>query len=184
MWQSLPRRGGDSTESVMIAKYPEYTSDFDDVKSLQAYDLVLDITKGARSLLAQYNILKNGQVYVESSNKESYTIISEQLDSIAALIKGVESVKVVSVHVLVKGQIDLDSEITKVQKKLNTIKDLEKKALEAISKFTEKTNAEAREAAHKKVENYKAEIEGYEHTIEVLEKLKLWVETQLTVSSK
>lgn len=192
MWQRLPRRGGDSTESVMIAKYPEYISDFDDVKSLQAYDLVLDITKGARSLLAQYNILKNGQVYVESSNKESYSIISEQPDSIAALIKGVESVKVVSsseeipsgcalqsintecsVHVLVKGQVDLDSEITKVQKKLNTIKDLENKALEAIGKFTEKTNAEAREAAHKKVENYKAEIEGYEHTIEVLEKLKL-----------
>ena len=54
--------------------------------------LILEITKGARSLLSQYNILKNGQVYVESSNESINNIASEQQDSIVSFIKGVEKI--------------------------------------------------------------------------------------------
>ncbi|KAI5966178.1 VAS1 [Candida pseudojiufengensis] len=192
MWQRLPRREGDLTKTISKAKYPTYLKDFDNQEALNAYDLVLDITKGARSLLAQYNIIKNGQVFVESSNENIYKIASDQQDSIVSLIKGVEKIKVVktiseipsgcalqaispdcTVHVLVKGQIDLDLEISKVNKKLQNSLELKKKQDDSISKFTEKTKPEAIESAKQRLEKVIAEIEGYEQTIDILEKLKL-----------
>ncbi|ODV81984.1 valyl-tRNA synthetase [Suhomyces tanzawaensis NRRL Y-17324] len=192
MWQRLPRREGETTPSIVVAKYPEYSADFDDVKAHDAYELVLEITKGARSLLAQYNIIKNGQVYVESANDDMFAIASAQQDSIVSLIKGVEKITVVkdakdvpsgcalqaigadcTVHVLVKGQIDLDAEIAKVQKKLGAAREFADKTNEGISKFTDKTKESAKESAYKRLEKFTAEIEGYEQTIAILEKLKL-----------
>ena len=195
MWQRLPRREPEITgnlKTIMKAPYPVYKSEFDDIKSLEAYNLVLDITKGARSLLSQYNILKNGQVYVETNNEEIYKIANDQQDSIVSLIKGVEKITVVktldqvpsgcalqaigpecTVHVLVKGQIDLDAEIAKVEKKLSNVLEQKKKTDESISKFTEKTKPEAKDSAYKRLEKQTAEIEGYEQTIAILEKLKL-----------
>lgn len=191
MWQRLPRRASDKAVSIMVASFPQYDASFDDVASLEAYKLVLDVTKSARSLLSQYNILKNGQVYIESSDEKVRSIVKDQQDSIVSLIKGVEKIVVLenepvpsgcaligvsattNVHVLVKGQIDLDSEIGKVNKKLTNVKELQTKLNDSISKFTDKTKAEAKEAAFKRAENFKAEIEGYEQTIAILEKLKL-----------
>lgn len=192
MWQRLPRRAGETAESITIAEYPEFDEKFNDVASLEAYELVLEITKGARSLLSQYNILKNGQVYVELSDDKVREIVKNQQDSIVSLIKGVEKIDVIeagqevpsgcalngissstTVHVLVKGQIDLDAEIGKVSKKLTNVKELQGKLNDSISKFTDKTKQEAKDAAFKRAENFKAEIEGYEQTIAILEKLKL-----------
>lgn len=192
MWQRLPRRSGDETPSITIAQFPEYDASFDDKEAHNAYELVLAITKGARSLLSQYNILKNGQVYVETSDENVRKIAKDQDHSMVSLIKGVEKIEVLeagqpvpsgcalngvnastNVHVLVKGQIDLDSEIAKVTKKLSNVRELDGKLKDSIGKFTDKTKPEAKEAAYKRQENFKAEIEGYEQTIAILEKLKL-----------
>lgn len=192
MWQRLPRRAGEALVSLIVkAKFPEFDARLDDPASLAAYELVLDITKGARSLLSQYNILKNGSVYVESSNPQTLQIASDQHDSIVSLIKGVDKISIVSkgdvpsgcalqsinpectVHVMVKGQVDLDSEIAKVEKKLGAAKEFQSKLEDLIAKFTEKTKESAKETAYKRKESYKAEIEGYEQTIAILEKLKL-----------
>ncbi|KAM9940527.1 hypothetical protein OXX80_000007 [Metschnikowia pulcherrima] len=192
MWQRLPRRAGDNAPSITVAEYPVYEKGFDDVASLDAYELVLNITKGARSLLSQYNILKNGQVYVESSDATIREICKDQKDSIVSLIKGVEKIDVLeagdavpsgcalngvsantNVHVLVKGQIDIDAEISKVDKKLSNIQEMQAKLRDSMSKFTDKTKQEAKDAAYKRAENFKAEAEGYEQTIAILEKLKL-----------
>lgn len=192
MWQRLPRRATEKATSISVAAFPEYNSEFDDAAAVAAYELVLDLTKSARSLLAQYNILKNGSVFVETSDDKVRQIASAQQDSIVSLIKGVEKIAVLeagasvpsgcalvsvnpttNVHVLVKGQIDLDAEIAKVTKKLGSVKEVQAKLNESISKFTDKTKAEAKEAAFKRAENYKAEVEGFEQTIAILEKLKL-----------
>lgn len=192
MWQRLPRRAGEKATSITVAAYPVFEAGFDDVASLDAYELVLNITKGARSLLSQYNILKNGQVYIETTSDSVRDICKDQKESIASLIKGVENIDVLAageavpsgcalngvsastnVHVLVKGQIDLDAEIGKVNKKLSNMKELQAKLNESIGKFTDKTKPEAKEAAFARAENFKAEIEGYEQTIAILEKLKL-----------
>ncbi|CCE89040.1 Piso0_001838 [Millerozyma farinosa CBS 7064] len=192
MWQRLPRRSSESAKSIIVAEYPQFSKEFNDPDAVAAYELVLEITKSTRSVLAQYNILKNGQVFVESSSPEVYRIVSEQQDSIVSLIKGVNKITVVSsgsdvpagcalqsvnpqctVHVLIKGQIDIDAEITKVTKKLAQMKDLSAKLNDSISKFTEKTSEHAKEAALKRADTFKAEIEGYEQTISVLENLKI-----------
>ncbi|RKP29809.1 hypothetical protein METBISCDRAFT_17810 [Metschnikowia bicuspidata] len=192
MWQRLPRRAGKTVPSITIAPYPQYEPDFDDVAVFEGYKLVLDITKGARSLLSQYNILKNGQVYVELSNAVFRETCLRQKDSIISLIKAVDHIHVLgdgetvpsgcalnwinattTVHVMVKGQIDIDAEISKVQKKLAHLMEMKAKNADAIAKFTEKAKVEAKEAAYKKQENLQAKAEGYHQTITILEKLKL-----------
>lgn len=192
MWQRLPRRAGDSDPSITVAPYPEYDAEFDDVASLEGYELVLNITKGARSLLSQYNILKNGQVYVELTDAVVRETCISQKESIISLIKGVEDIHVLengqpvpsgcalngisattNVHVMVKGQIDIDAEIAKVEKKLSNLKEMQAKNADSIAKFTEKTKPEAKEAAFKRAENLSAEADGYNQTIAILEKLKL-----------
>lgn len=192
MWQRLPQREGEPAESIVVAKYPEYVKQFDDETSFETYNLILEITKGARSILAQYNIIKDAQIFIESSDEEVYKNTSLEQSSIVSLIKGVDKITVVksssevpsgcalkgigmgvNVHVLVKGHIDIDAEIAKVESKLKLAQDSIKKTNESISKFNEKTNEAAKEAAYKRLEKSNAEIEGYEQTLEVLQKLKL-----------
>lgn len=192
MWQRLPRRESENVPSIVLAKYPQFDTDFDDEKSVKEYDLVLEVIKGLRSLISQYHILLNAQVYFESTDKEVEKMITEQQDSISSLVRGVNELHIVkdakdvpsgcaiqavtpttNVYLLVKGQVDLDAEISKVTTKLNNAKEAGKKLREGISKFTEKTKEEAKVSAYTRYDNVKAEIEGYEQTIAILEKLKL-----------
>lgn len=61
LWQRLPRRPGDSTPSIVKAAYPQYDERFDDPAAEAAYELVLDVSKGIRSLLAEYSIRDEGK---------------------------------------------------------------------------------------------------------------------------
>lgn len=61
MWQRMPRRPEDKTESIMLAKYPTYTATLDDPASAAAYELVMDCSKGARSLTSEYAIKENAE---------------------------------------------------------------------------------------------------------------------------
>jgi valyl-tRNA synthetase len=54
LWQRLPRRQGDETRSIMIAKYPVYDPALDNAAAEAAYELVLGSSKGIRSLMAEY----------------------------------------------------------------------------------------------------------------------------------
>lgn len=194
MWQRLPKRSTETAVTIVKASYPVYKKEFENMAAATAYDLILNITKEARSLLAEYNILKNGKVYVESSHAESFETANSQKDSIVSLIKAIDSVEVVSdaskipegcvlkavnpevnVHLLVKGHVDIDAEISKVQKKLDkSIKN--KQNIEKIinsKDYDIKANAQAKEANKVKYDNAVAEIEGLEATIENLKRLKL-----------
>lgn len=190
LWQRLPKLH--LAPSITVAPFPEFDAALENQAAHDAYELVLLLTRGARSLLSQYNILKNGQVYVETSDAAVRRIAQEQQESIVALIKGVDSITVLeagqavpsgcalngvnastNVHVLVKGQIDIDAEIAKVDKKLANSREMEAKLKDSIAKFTDKTKPEAKDAAFAREKNLKAEIEGYEQTIAILEQLKL-----------
>ncbi|CAN3375512.1 hypothetical protein DIURU_005750 [Diutina rugosa] len=192
MWQRLPRRQGDDTPSIVVAKYPQYVKEYDNAEAATHYEFVLDVAKGIRSLLAQYNIIKNGQAFVETADAGQYDVANAQVDSIAALIKGVEKITVVkqasdvpsgcavlsvspscNVHVLVKGQIDIDAEITKVQKKLQSAEEAIGKTKDAMAKFNDKTPQAAKDASATRMEKLTAEVEGYNQTVAILEKLKL-----------
>jgi valyl-tRNA synthetase len=56
LWQRLPRRPEDSTPSIVKAAYPTYDAEMDDPASEEAYELVLGISKGIRSLMAEYSL--------------------------------------------------------------------------------------------------------------------------------
>lgn len=194
MWQRLPKRSTEKAASIVKASYPVYVSEYDDVKSANAYDLVLNITKEARSLLSEYNILKNGKVFVESNHEEYFKTAEDQKNSIVSLIKAIDEVTVVrdaseipegcvlqsvnpevNVHLLVKGHVDIDAEIAKVQKKLEKAKKSKNGIEQTINSkdYETKANAQAKEANKSKLDNTVAEIEGLEATIENLKRLKL-----------
>jgi valyl-tRNA synthetase len=195
MWQRLPKRASESNvRTIVKAAYPVYVSEYDNAEAATAYELVLEITKGARSLLAQYGITKNGTVFIESENSKFFEIAKSQKDSIVSLIKAVQKVDVVSeageipsgcvlttvvpevnVHLLVKGMIDIEKEVAKFEKKLekskNTLAGLEK--IMTSADYESKASDAAKEKNQQSKEKTIAEIEGFETTIANLEKLKL-----------
>lgn len=194
MWQRLPKRSTETAVTIVKASYPVYKKEYENVAAANAYDLVLNITKEARSLLAEYSIIKNGKVYVESGHAESFENAKSQKDSIVSLIKAIDEVEVVSsaseipegcvlkavnpdvnVHLLVKGHVDIDAEIAKVQKKLEKSTKMKQNIEKTINSkdYDTKANAQAKEANKVKFENATAEIEGLESTIENLKRLKL-----------
>lgn len=194
MWQRLPKRSSETASTIVKASYPVYSEAYDNEKAATAYDLVLDITKEARSLLAEYNILKSGQVFVETNHEESFINAESQKDSIVSMIKAIDNVNVVhqvseipegcvlkavnpevNVHVLVKGHVDIDAEITKVEKKLEKATKTKQGLESTISSkdYESKANEQAKEANKSRLDNTVAEIEGLEATIENLKRLKL-----------
>lgn len=194
MWQRLPKRSTETSPTIVKASYPVYKKEFDDKKVSEEYELILDAIKEARSLLAQYGILKNGKVFIESSNAAFFETATSQKESIVSLIKAIDEVNVVkassdvpegavlqavnpevNVHVLVKGHVDIDSEISKTQSKLEKAQ----KTKEGIEKimtskdYEAKANDQAKASNKARFENTLAEIEGLEATIANLERLKL-----------
>ncbi|KAG8933507.1 hypothetical protein FRC02_011707 [Tulasnella sp. 418] len=156
LWQRLPRRTEDPTPSIMLASYPTNDASFDFAEAEKTFDLVFSVIRTTRSLAAQYNIQSNVQVHVLTSPADA-AVFESQCPTIVALTKGCKSASVVtdikdvpagcgsaiinadiSVHVLVKGMVDLDVEITKMTKKL----DLVKLNVDKIKKLTSVPNYE------------------------------------------
>ena len=71
LWQRLPRRPGDKTPSIVLAKYPVFDESMYDPKSEEAYELVLGVSRGIRSLMAEYS-LKDEGTGLFSAPRESY----------------------------------------------------------------------------------------------------------------
>ncbi|KAK9458393.1 tRNA synthetases class I-domain-containing protein [Dipodascopsis uninucleata] len=194
LWQRIPRRAGDKTITITKATYPQYKKELDDSKAATQYDLVFSVVKGARSLLSQYGILKDSKIYVQCTNNEDKEMMKFQIPSMKALIKGCESIDILgedasfpdgtglnlvskdtTVAVLLKGQVDADSEIKKAETKLN--KAIQGKAtlekLMASNDYATKAKPEVQEANKVKIETYDAEIETLKSVIATFEKLKL-----------
>ncbi len=61
LWQRLPRRPKDTTPSIVKAAYPTYQQELDDPSSEAAYELLLGVSKGIRSLMSEYSIKDEGK---------------------------------------------------------------------------------------------------------------------------
>jgi valyl-tRNA synthetase len=61
LWQRLPRRPEDKTPSIVLAQYPVYDASMNDPAAEAAYELVLDVSKGVRSLMAEYSLKDEGK---------------------------------------------------------------------------------------------------------------------------
>lgn len=190
LWQRLPRRSDENVDSIVLTSYPSINA-FDDA-AVRGYDLVLDVVKAARSLLAQYNITKDAKVIV-SATGESLTTVTEQKNSILSLIKAASDLEltddaqtpagsvvgvvspVCRVFIVVKGHVNFDEEITKAQAKIDKINKV-KEQLEKQTKvpdYETKVKASVREQNDKKLEGYAAEIKGLEAVLSEFNRLKL-----------
>ena len=67
LWQRLPRRPGDNNSTICKAAYPQYAAELDDPSSEAAYELVIGVAKGVRSLMAEYAIKDEGKSKLNSS---------------------------------------------------------------------------------------------------------------------
>ena len=61
LWQRLPRRPGDKTPSIVVARYPEYVKALEDGDAEASYELLIGCSKGIRSLMAEYAIKEDGK---------------------------------------------------------------------------------------------------------------------------
>lgn len=73
LWQRLPRRPGDSTPSITVAKFPVYDEKLHDPKAESAYQVILDASKAIRSLNAEYRI-SDAKCKLHSSGSRSKLI--------------------------------------------------------------------------------------------------------------
>lgn len=195
LWQRLPRRAGDKTRSVMLAQYPVHQPELDQPAAEKAYELVIGSSKGIRSLMAEYGLKEDGQIFIQASDADAYKTIEEQVSSIRSLSgKGIGSITVVApeaarpagcvaypigasatVFLHVKGRVDLDAELDKATKKLEKTKAAADKQRKLVTgaDYVAKVAVATQEADQKRLADMESEEKGFAATIEELKQLKL-----------
>ena len=195
MWQRLPRRPGDDTPSVMLAAYPDYDAAFDNAEAEGAYDLVMSVSRGVRSLMSQYAIKDHGALHVNLSDPAAHRTCTAELPSIRSLAgKGVESISVLDLNgpkpagcipfvvsstttvlLLVKGHVDLDQEIARAQRKMERAAEALKRLRRTVADeaWRAKASAEVQELERRKLGDAEAEVREMEASVAMFERLKL-----------
>ncbi|KAI1653624.1 tRNA synthetases class I-domain-containing protein [Daldinia decipiens] len=195
LWQRLPRRPGDETPSIMLARYPVYDPELDNPAAEAAYELVLGCSKGIRSLMSEYALKDEAKVFIQTYDETAHETAVEQVQSIKSLSgKGVTGIEVISgsdvrptgcvafpvssaaaVFLHVKGRVDIDDEISKANKKLDKTRAAiaKQQKLLADTNYQQKVAAALQEADKKKLADLESEAKGFEGTIKQFEGLKL-----------
>ena len=195
LWQRLPRRPGDKTETIMYAKYPEWDQKLENPAAETAYDIVLGCSKGVRSLMAEYAPKDKARIFIHAHNETSHKTVSEEKSSIQSLSgklateidilsptdarpAGCVSFLVssaVSVLIHVADRIDFDEEIAKATKKLEKARVAVEKQQKLINdpEYLQKANVVTQDADKTKLADLESEASGLEATIEQFKQLKL-----------
>lgn len=196
LWRKLPRRSGDSTKSIMIAQFPEFTSKLDRPQEAEQYEFVMDIATGIRSLLAQYGFKEPGDLIVQTYSDSAYKTASEQQTSIKSLggktcgkleiLKpsannvppagcALQSINAdAAVFLKIVGRIDIGAEIEKSKKGLDDAKAKVEKSQKIMQgKGWEKANKDTQLKEKEKLNDAEKEVERVEQALKELERLKL-----------
>ncbi|KAK4161186.1 mitochondrial valine--tRNA ligase [Cladorrhinum sp. PSN259] len=195
LWQRLPRRPVDETQTIMYAKYPEWDQQLENPAAEAAYDIVLGCSKGVRSLMAEYAPKDKARIFIHAHNETSHKTVSEEKSSIQSLSgkfateidilsptdarpAGCVSFPVssaVSVLIHVADRIDFDEEIAKATKKLEKARVAVQKQQKLINdpEYLEKANVVTQDADKSKLADLESESSGLEATIEQFKQLKL-----------
>ncbi|KAI1430695.1 tRNA synthetases class I-domain-containing protein [Xylaria sp. CBS 124048] len=156
LWQRLPRRAGDTTESITIAEYPEYEASLDDPESEKAYELVLGCSKGIRSLIADFAVKDKGVAYIAPLNQMAHDTASAQLFA----IKSLSGKTPVDINIMKVGEaIPSDCAVFPVSAEANVYLDVKGRVQDA-SKEAEKLKAKLVEARveQDEIESLKTEL--------------------------
>ncbi|KZT01902.1 uncharacterized protein LAESUDRAFT_763338 [Laetiporus sulphureus 93-53] len=193
LWQRLPRRPNDSTPSIMVAKFPTFDEALVFQNAEREFDLVFAAIKTGRSLAASYNLQTDIQLFVRAQSGNEAALFESQVPTMTALTKNCKFVKVVReledvpagcgsavisptvvMHILVRGQVDIDVEIMKCNKKLGLARmNLEKvRKVEAQSGYADTVPEDVRLVNEDKRKTVEADVANLELSIEMFEKLK------------
>ncbi|ODQ51028.1 hypothetical protein SAICODRAFT_60694 [Saitoella complicata NRRL Y-17804] len=193
LWQRIPRRPQDSTPTIVKAAYPVYNEQLHDPEAETNFELVFSVVKGARSLMAEYNVLQGAKIFVQADASIN-GVIAEQSPSIVALIKGCESCEVLAsgseqpegcavyainkdcnALLLVKGHADLDAEIAKAEKKIGKIQQQQAQMQKLLAQkdYENKVPENVRAQNAEKLETMKAETENLDRIVAQFKKLLL-----------
>ncbi|TVY41255.1 Valine--tRNA ligase, mitochondrial [Lachnellula subtilissima] len=188
LWQRLPRRLEDKNPSIVLAKYPTYDASMDDPTSEAAYELVLGISKGIRSLIRRKSLHPNQRQHLLHHRHYPTSIHQIPLRKIRRLNRGpcasaarpagcvVFSVSYsAAVFLFVKGRVDIDSEIAKASKKMSGAdKGIEKqKKILADEGYREKVSEELQAVERAKLRDFEVERDALAETIGQFERLRL-----------
>ena len=196
LWQKLPRRKEDTTESIMIAKYPEFTEELDAPEEAEKYEFIMDISSGVRSLLAQYGFKEPGDLIIQTYSQSAFKTCSEEKTSIKSLGgKYAGEIEILppaadtlppagcalqsisadaAVYLKIVGRIDVDEELKKREKTVEDAKARAEKSKKIMSGAGwEKANKETRKKEEEKMQDAESEVKRLEEAIKDLERLKM-----------
>ena len=194
LWQRLPRRPEDTTESIMISSFPEKIPEWDFPQAEAEFDTVFETIKAARSIVGLYNLPTNGKtledkitVIVQAKKAEQLKMLQSQELIIIALTKGAGTAKFIAsddevpkgcgtevvtadinVHIPVQGKVDAKAEIDKLEKKST----LAEQNRDKVVKITQQANyetavkPEVRAQNAEKLDKFEAEIETLRQALE------------------
>lgn len=194
LWQRLPRRANDTCPSIVLASYPQYDAKMDSPESEAAYELILDCSKGVRSLFSEYAVKEDGRAFVHALDETSYKTASSEQTAIRSLAgKGLASLEVLrpdapkpkgcavfpvsahaAVYVHVQGRIDIDAEIEKAQGRLEKASSgvaKQKKILDTLNSNV--VSAAVMEMEKNKLKDQESEVRTLEEAIGQFHALKL-----------
>ncbi|KAF2187716.1 hypothetical protein K469DRAFT_704654 [Zopfia rhizophila CBS 207.26] len=197
LWQRIPRREGDKTPSITIAKYPQYLEEFDDKSAEAEYELLVGCSKALRSLTSEYSIKDSASTFIQPLDDSTHSLLSSptSLPSIRALAgRSISSVSILSpsngipsgcavytvgssatVFLNIKGRVDVEQEITKAKDRLKKANDVIAKQKKILGEdgFEEKVSAAVQETEREKLRNAEVESKNWEMSIEQFQKLKI-----------
>ena len=193
LWQRLPRRPGDETKSIVLASYPEYDASLEDVDSERAYELILECSKGVRSLIQEYAIKEDGRAFVQPRDEEAYKTASAESSSIKTLSgKYLSQLTVlnlgdavpagcavypvssaVAVFIKLKGKVEPDTEISKIKPKLAKTAEMVKQQEQTLGGLGDKVSVEIRNVEERRLKDLLSEQRTYEESLEAFTGLKL-----------
>jgi valyl-tRNA synthetase len=196
LWQRLPRREGDKTPSITVATYPQYSKELEDQAANDEYELLVDCSKGLRSLTSEYGIKEAATTYIQPLDSETHNILQYPTSkpSIVSLGgKAVTDTTILSpsdpvptgcavytvgasatVYLDIKGRVDIDKEIVKAKdrlKKANETAAKQKKIMD--EEWEQKVSEAVKETEREKLKAAEIEARNYAASIEQFERLKL-----------
>ncbi|OXG32312.1 valine-tRNA ligase [Cryptococcus neoformans Ze90-1] len=194
LWQRLPRREGDSCETIMLAPFPEKIPEQEFPTEAASFDLVVDCIKSARSVIGLYNLPTNGKtledkitVIIQARNGEQLELLKSVETVIVGLTKGCGKVEWIqedseiprgcgtevvttdiSVHIPVQGKVDAASEIDKLEKKSIVVEGQKAKLQKVIQQpnYEKTVKEDVRQQNDEKMEKIEVEIEALRMAIE------------------
>lgn len=187
LWQRLPRRSTEKQETIALTRYPQSMAERKAfAKDATDFENVFTTIKAVRSLAGDYGLINNVQIFIDTKDARLQETLQSQELIVRTLIKGCTSMQVVkagsqvppgcainslaelqlSVHVLIKGLVDIEREITNLTKKM----EINRQAKDRVIAQTKKEDFEKAPEEVRKIQLDR--IQGYDQEHDALEAAK------------